>query len=235
MSVKRIGSFSMHEIYGDFQGKKVDRDEVEPKYFESWMQWAKEKGMKLDFNSTSFSHPKSGNLTLANPDDGIRNFWIEHTKRCRWISEEMGKYQNDPCIMNLWIHGWASGPTSWLSEYVLGVQMVEPGCKVVSITPHLGDLEWVEGTFPTPYGVITIRHEKGTDGKIKSIIHASPYMEKYVLEALFDMNEPAFALERMKNRYAEMMGYKDYSTLFEGWETVGGTINHEGLYFLDQR
>lgn len=69
-------------------------------------------------------------------------------------------------------HGWASGPTSWLSEYVLGVQMVEPGCKVVSITPHLGDLEWVEGTFPTPYGVITIRHEKGTDGKIKSIIHA---------------------------------------------------------------
>lgn len=60
--------------------------------------------MKLDFNSTSFSHPKSGNLTLSNPDDEIRNFWIEHTKRCRWISEEMGKAQNDPCIMNLWIH-----------------------------------------------------------------------------------------------------------------------------------
>ena len=57
-------------------------------------------------------------------------------------------------------HGWASGPTSWLSEYVLGVQVVEPGCRVVRITPHLGDLEWVEGTFPTPYGVITIRHEK---------------------------------------------------------------------------
>ena len=68
------------------------------------MQWAKENGMKLDFNSTSFSHPKSGDLTLANPDDAIRNFWIEHTKRCRWISEEMGKYQDDPCIMNLWIH-----------------------------------------------------------------------------------------------------------------------------------
>jgi len=95
---------NLHEIYGDFQGKKVDRNEVEPVYFESWMQWAKENGMKLDFNSTSFSHPKSGNLTLANPDDGIRDFWIEHTKRCRWISEEMGKYQNDPCIMNLWIH-----------------------------------------------------------------------------------------------------------------------------------
>lgn len=95
---------NLHAIYGDFQGKVVDRDEIEPCHFQSWMEWAKEQGMKLDFNSTSFSHPKSGNLTLANPKDEIRNFWIEHTKRCRWISEEMGKFQEDPCIMNLWIH-----------------------------------------------------------------------------------------------------------------------------------
>ena len=95
---------NLHEIYGDFGGKKVDRDQVEPAHFASWMQWAKENGMKLDFNSTSFSHPKSGDLSLAHPDKGIRDFWIEHTKRCRTISEEMGKYQNDPCIMNLWIH-----------------------------------------------------------------------------------------------------------------------------------
>ncbi|MDR2233861.1 MAG: L-rhamnose isomerase [Tannerella sp.] len=95
---------SLHEIYGDFQGKKVDRDEVEPKHFQSWMEWASENGMKLDFNSTSFSHPKSGNLTLASPDKGVRDFWIEHTKRCRKISEAMGKFQNDPCMMNLWIH-----------------------------------------------------------------------------------------------------------------------------------
>ena len=95
---------SLHEIYGDFQGKKVDRNEVEPVHFKSWMEWAKENDMKLDFNSTSFSHPKSGNLTLANPDNTIRNFWIEHTKRCLWISNEMGKYQNDPCMLNIWIH-----------------------------------------------------------------------------------------------------------------------------------
>lgn len=95
---------NLHEIYGDFQGKVVDRDEVEPVHFRSWMEWAKENGLKLDFNSTSFSHPKSGDLTLANPDDGIRNFWIEHTKRCRAISEEMGKFQNDPRMMNLWVH-----------------------------------------------------------------------------------------------------------------------------------
>ncbi|MDR1715156.1 MAG: L-rhamnose isomerase [Prevotella sp.] len=95
---------NLHEIYGDFGGKVVDRDEVEPSHFTSWMQWAKEKDLKLDFNSTSFGHPKSGDLTLANPDKSIRDFWIEHTKRCRAISEEMGKFQNDPCIMNIWVH-----------------------------------------------------------------------------------------------------------------------------------
>lgn len=95
---------NLHEIYGDFKGKVVDRDEVTPEYFQSWIEWAKENNMKLDFNSTSFSHPKSGNLSLSNPDEGIRKFWIEHTKRCREISEAMGKAQNDPCIMNIWIH-----------------------------------------------------------------------------------------------------------------------------------
>ena len=95
---------NLHEIYGDFGGKFVDRDEVEPAHFESWMQWAAEQGMKLDFNSTSFSHPKSGDLSLAHPDEGIRSFWIEHTKRCRAVAEEMGKRQDDPCIMNLWVH-----------------------------------------------------------------------------------------------------------------------------------
>ena len=95
---------NLHEIYGEFNGKIVDRDQVGVEQFEGWMQWAKENDLKLDFNSTSFSHPKSGNLTLANPDKEIRDFWIEHTKRCRRIADAMGKYQNDPCIMNIWIH-----------------------------------------------------------------------------------------------------------------------------------
>ena len=95
---------NLHEIYGDFGGQFVDRDQVEPKHFQSWIDWGKENDTKLDFNSTSFSHPKSGNLSLANPDKEIRDFWIEHTKRCRDIADAMGKAQGDPCIMNVWVH-----------------------------------------------------------------------------------------------------------------------------------
>lgn len=95
---------NLHEIYGDFKGKFVDRDQCTIDLFKSWMEWADELGVKLDFNSSSFSHPKSGNLSLSNPDKGIRDFWIEHTKRCRQIAEEIGKHQGDTCYMNLWVH-----------------------------------------------------------------------------------------------------------------------------------
>ena len=107
---------NLHEIYGDFQGKVVDRDEVTVEHFQSWIDWAKDNNTLLDFNSTSFSHPKSGNLSLSHPDKGIRDFWIEHTKRCRDIADAMGKAQGDPCIMNLWVHD---------------------GCKDVSVNHYL--------------------------------------------------------------------------------------------------
>ena len=69
-------------------------------------------------------------------------------------------------------HGWASGPTAWLSQHVLGVEVLEPGCRKVRIVPHLGDLEWVEGSFPTPYGEIVISHRVAADGKVVSKIKA---------------------------------------------------------------
>lgn len=68
-------------------------------------------------------------------------------------------------------HGWASGPTTWLSSHVLGIEPAEPGFKKVRINPHLGSLEWAEGSYPTPYGPITVSHKKTADGKVKSEIH----------------------------------------------------------------
>ncbi len=95
---------NLHEIYGEFGDKFVDRNEVEPAHFRGWIDWAKANGMKLDFNSTSFSHPKSGDLSLSNPDPAIRAFWVEHSKRCRAVAEAMVEAQGDPCVMNTWVH-----------------------------------------------------------------------------------------------------------------------------------
>ena len=95
---------NLHEIYGEFGGQKVDRNEVGVEHFKGWIEWGRENDTKLDFNSTSFSHPKSGNLSLANPDRAIRDFWIEHTRRCRDIADAIGQAQGDPCIMNVWVH-----------------------------------------------------------------------------------------------------------------------------------
>lgn len=67
-------------------------------------------------------------------------------------------------------HGWASGPVAWLSRHVLGIEIMEPGCAAVRISPHLGSLEWVEGSFPTPFGTIKVRHWKDTDGRVRSDI-----------------------------------------------------------------
>ena len=69
-------------------------------------------------------------------------------------------------------HGWASGPTAWLSQHVLGVEVLEPGCRKLRITPHLADLQWAEGDFPTPLGPVTIRHEKSSSGEVKTSVDA---------------------------------------------------------------
>ncbi|MBP5719268.1 MAG: L-rhamnose isomerase, partial [Abditibacteriota bacterium] len=85
-------------------GKKVDRDEIEPCHFAGWVDWAKSKDLKLDFNATFFSHPKSGSYSLANADKGIRDFWIEHAKRARAITSYFGEQQGCPSVHNLWVH-----------------------------------------------------------------------------------------------------------------------------------
>ena len=95
---------SLHAIYGDFTDGFVDRDKIEPKHFKTWIDWAKQHNVKLDFNSTFFSHPKSGNYSLSSFDPEIRRFWKDHLRCCRRIAEEMGRQQGDACIHNIWVH-----------------------------------------------------------------------------------------------------------------------------------
>jgi L-rhamnose isomerase len=95
---------NLHAIYGEFGGKPVDRDQIEVKHFQGWINWAKKRKIGLDFNCTCFSHPLADDgFTLSSKNPKIRKFWIEHTKRCRMIAAEMGKQLGTPAVHNIWI------------------------------------------------------------------------------------------------------------------------------------
>ena len=95
---------NVHASYAIFEeGEYADRDKLEPKHFAKWVEFAKEKGMGLDFNPTFFSHPMVKNgLTLSSPDPEVRRFWIEHGKACIRISQYFAEETGVPCVMNIW-------------------------------------------------------------------------------------------------------------------------------------
>ena len=95
---------NVHAFYLESDGKFVDRDAIEPKHFQGWMDWSKEKGVSLDFNTTMFSHKNaSSGYTISDYDKNIRDFWIEHGKRCRVIAAEIAKNQGSACVLNHWM------------------------------------------------------------------------------------------------------------------------------------
>ncbi|SFE53590.1 L-rhamnose isomerase [Thermophagus xiamenensis] len=95
---------SLHAIYGEFDGKQVDRDAIDVEHFQGWIDWAKQQGIGLDFNATCFSHPFADDgFTLSSKNEKIRRFWIDHVKACRKIAAEFGKQLGTPSVHNLWI------------------------------------------------------------------------------------------------------------------------------------
>ncbi len=103
---------NLHSSYGDFGDRRIDRDQFAPEHFQTWVDWARENDLALDFNATLFSHAKADSgFTLASMDKGIRSFWIEHVKRCREIAAWMGEKLGNPCIHNLWIPDGAKDET----------------------------------------------------------------------------------------------------------------------------
>ncbi|MBN1764405.1 MAG: L-rhamnose isomerase [Sedimentisphaerales bacterium] len=95
---------NLHACYLDNGGTFVDRNEIEPKHFQCWIDWAKANHLGLDFNPTFFSHPKAdGGFTLSHPSKGIRDFWIEHGIACRKIGADMGRQLGTPTVTNVWV------------------------------------------------------------------------------------------------------------------------------------
>lgn len=123
-------------------------------------------GAMLDLGATTFW--EDFNLDWARNAGRIDEFVPEGKAD---IHRDFGAYCY-PGYRHSFCHGWASGPTAWLTRHVLGVEVVEAGCRTLRIQPNLGSLEWVEGTYPTPHGVVYIRHSKQADGKIKTEVKA---------------------------------------------------------------
>jgi L-rhamnose isomerase len=95
---------NLHAIYGDFGGKKVERSEIGVEHFQSWIDWARERAMGLDFNPTCFGHPlASDGLTLSHADKAVREFWIAHCQASRRIGAEMGRQLGSATVTNIWI------------------------------------------------------------------------------------------------------------------------------------
>ena len=109
---------NLHACYAIFEdGEVAGRDEIQPKHFAKWVEFAKERGMGIDFNPTFFSHPmvKDG-LTLSSPDENVRKYWIKHGVACLKIAEYFAEETGIPCVMNIWIpDGYKDIPADRLS------------------------------------------------------------------------------------------------------------------------
>ncbi len=95
---------NLHASYAETGGHAVERNDLKPEHFANWIEWAKAAGLGMDFNPTYFAHPKAHDgFTLAHPDAGIRQFWIEHGQACRRIGAAFGRELGSPCVTNVWI------------------------------------------------------------------------------------------------------------------------------------
>ena len=237
---------NLHEIYGDFKGQFVDRDQVEPKHFESWIQWARENDMKLDFNSTSFSHPKSGDLTLANPDPVIRQFWIEHTKRCRKVADAMGKAQGDPCIMNIWIHDGskditverkryrellASSLDDILSEKLGGMKdCVEAKLFGIGLESYtVGSMDFFEGYCATRKVMYTL--DTGHYEPTENVSDKVSALLLFVPELMLHVSRPV----RWDSDHVTIMNDPTLDRAHIGLDYFDASINRIGAYVIGTR
>ena len=249
---------NLHEIYGDFGGKFVDRDQCGIEHFQSWIDWAKANNFKLDFNSTSFGHPKSGDLTLANPDKAIREFWIEHTKRCRHIADAMGKAQGDPCIMNIWVHDGSKDLTVNRKYYreLLAASLDEilkeelPGMKScveaklfgIGLESYtVGSMDFYEGYCATRKVMYTLDtgHYEQTENvadKVASLLLYVPELMLHVSRPVrWDSDHVTIMNDQTADLFKELVRADGLNRAHVGLDYFDASINRIGAYIIGTR
>jgi L-rhamnose isomerase len=156
---------SLHASYAETGGHRIERNELTPRHFRGWMDWAKAQKLALDFNPTYFAHPNAAEgFTLAHRDKGIRQFWIEHGIACRRIGAAMGRAQGSPCVTNFWIpDGFKDtpvdrkGPRERLEDSLDAIfaEKVNPAHNLDAVEPKLfglGSESYVVGSFEFYFG-----------------------------------------------------------------------------------
>ena len=249
---------NLHEIYGDFQGKVVDRDEVTVEHFQSWIDWGKEYNTKLDFNSSSFSHPKSGSLSLSNPNKGVRDFWIEHTKRCRDIANAMGEAQGDPCIMNLWVH---DGCKDVSVNHALYRNLLKQSLDEIFAKPQTMMKDCIEGKvfgiglesftvgshdFYTAYAakndkILTIDtgHYHPTESPADKVSAVLPFVKELMLHVSrpvrWDSDHVTIMDDPTQELFSEIVRAGALDRVHYGLDFFDGSINRIGAYVIGSR
>ena len=213
---------------------------------------------KLDFNSTSFSHPKSGDLSLSNPDPAIRAFWIEHTKRCRRIADAMGKAQGDPCIMNIWVHDGSKDLTVNRKYYreLLAASLDEilaedlPGMKScveaklfgIGLESYtVGSMDFYEGYCATRKVMYTLDtgHYEQTENvadKVASLLLYVPELMLHVSRPVrWDSDHVTIMNDQTQDLFKELVRADGLHRAHVGLDYFDASINRIGAYIIGTR
>ena len=163
---------NLHACYAETSGRRVERNDLDPKHFKNWIEWAKANRMGMDFNPTYFAHPKAADgFTLAHQDKGIRQFWIEHGIACRKIGAAIGKALGKTCVTNVWIpDGYKDtpadrkAPRERLAQSLDAIfaERIDPKLNLDAVEPKLfgiGSESYVVGSAEFYFGY-AVRHQK---------------------------------------------------------------------------
>jgi len=252
---------NLHAIYGEFGGKKVDRDEIEPKHFENWMAWAKANGLGLDFNPTCFSHPKSADgFTLSHRDKGIRQFWVEHCIRSREIGAAIGAKLKKTCITNVWVPDGMKdtpadrvGPRERLAASLDAVfkKPLSPKLNLDSVEPKLfgiGSESYVVGSHEFYIGYALSRkklltldagHYHPTEGiadKISSVLQYMPEILLHVSRGVrWDSDHVVVLNDDLLAIAREIVAYDFEKRVHIGLDYFDASINRVAAWTIGAR
>jgi L-rhamnose isomerase len=252
---------NLHAFYGEFGGKKVDRDAIEPRHFEKWISWAKANGLGLDFNPTCFSHPKSADgFTLSHPDKGIRKFWIEHCIRSREIGAAIGSKLKKTCVTNVWIPDGMKdtpadrvGPRERLAESLDAVfkKPISPKLNLDSVEPKLfgiGSESYVVGSHEFYIGYALSRkklltldagHYHPTEGiadKISSVLQFLPEILLHVSRGVrWDSDHVVVLNDDLLAIAREIVAYGFEKRVHIGLDYFDASINRVAAWTIGTR